>query len=575
MRLGKEVPMLRRSVVFLSALVLAVTGLAAPASAQDPLARILRGMTLAEKVGQMFVSYVYGRTAATASTANTTLYGVATPAEVVARYHLGGVIYFTWSDNLANPPQIAGLSNGLQAAAMADSGVPLQISTDQEGGVVNRIGAPLAVSPGNMAIGATFRPTQAYRAARVSGTELKALGINVVDAPVVDVNTNPRNAADGPRAFGDRTDQVSIFSAAAVAGYRGAGIGTQAKHFPGLGDTTVNTDNGVAVTNETRAQILATHVPPFRAAIAAGAQSVMAAHIVAPALDPSRRPASLSKPIVTGLLRDQLHFNGVVITDALDAAALADIPADQIVLDAVDAGIDQLLMPKDVPGAIRTVLDAVAAGTISEARIDRSVRRILRMKLGLGLFDDPYVPAPVVGTPEHLRTMADVAAGSITELRNAALPVQPGQNVLVTGWGVGTTTNLTSALTDRGISATRLYTGSPGPDLIAQAVAAARAADVTVVTTSNAWSDTTQQSLVTALLATGKPIVVAAVGGPYDIAYFPAASTYLAAYGYQSPSVTALADVLTGKAAATGRLPVTIHSADGQQVLFRYGTGRG
>jgi beta-N-acetylhexosaminidase len=568
--------MFRRSVVFLSALALAVTGSATPASAQDPVAKILRGMSLAEKVGQMFVSYVYGQTATTAVPANTTLYGVATPAEVVARYHLGGVIYFTWSDNLANPPQIAGLSNGLQAAAMADTGVPLQISTDQEGGVVNRIGAPLAVSPGNMALGATFRPQQAYRAARVSGAELKALGINVVDAPVVDVNTNPRNAADGPRAFGDRTDQVSIFGAAAVAGYRSAGIGAQAKHFPGLGDTTVNTDNGVAVTNETRAQILATHVPPFRAAIAAGAQSIMAAHIVAPALDPSGRPASLSKPIVTGLLRDRLHFDGVVITDALSAAALADIPPGQIVLDAVDAGIDQLLMPTDVPGGIRTLLDAVAAGTVSEARIDQSVRRILRMKLGLGLFDDPYVPAPpVVGTPEHLRTMAEAAAGSITELRDTALPLRPGQNVLVTGWGVGTTTNLTNALTGRGISATRFYTGSPGADVIAQAVAAARAADVTVVTSYNVWGDVTQQNLVAALLATGKPIVVAAVGGPYDIAYFPAASTYLAAYGYQSPSVNALADVLTDRAVAAGRLPVTIRTPDGQQVLFRYGSGRG
>jgi beta-N-acetylhexosaminidase len=140
---------------------------------------------------------------------------------------------------------------------------------------------------------------------------------------------------------------------------------------------------------------------------------------------------------------------------------------------------------------------------------------------------------------------------------------------------VGTTTNLTSALTARGISATRFYTGSPGADVIAQAVAAARAADVTVVTTYNAWSDTSQQSLVTALLGTGEPIVVAAVGGPYDIAYFPAASTYLAAYGYQPPSIIALADVLTGRAAATGHLPVTIRTPDGQQVLFRYGSGRG
>jgi beta-N-acetylhexosaminidase len=567
--------MFRRSVMVMSVLVLAVAGAPVPAGAADPIGQMLARMSLPEKVGQMFVSYVYGQSASTPSTANESLYGVATAGEAVAKYHLGGVIYFTWSNNLASPPQIAELSNGLQRAAIADTGIPLQISTDQEGGVVNRIGAPLAVSPGNMAIGATFRPGDAFRAAKVSGAELRALGINVVDAPVVDVNTNPRNAADGPRAFGDRTGQVSLFGAAAVSGYRAAGIGAQAKHFPGLGDTTVNTDNGVAVTDETREQIMATHVPPFRAAIAAGAPSVMAAHIVAPSLDPSGRPASLSRPIVTGLLRDSLHFDGVVITDALDAAALDDIPAAQIVLDAVDAGIDQLLMPKDVPGAIRTVLDAVAAGTIKPARIDQSVRRILRMKVELGLFDDPYVPAPEVGTPAHVQTMADIAGRSITQLRNATLPLQSGQNVLVTGWGVSTTTNLTNALTARGVTATRFYTGSPNATVIAQAVAAAQATDVTVVTTYNAWSDGTQQNLVAALLATGKPIVVAAMGGPYDIAYFPSAPTYLAAYGYQPPSVTALADVLVGRQAAKGHLPVTIRSPDGSEVIFRYGSGTG
>ncbi len=551
--------------------VLAFAGVPARAAAADD------GMTLEQKIGQMFVSYVYGSSATTTTpadvAANHALYGadVSNGADLIVKYRLGGIIYFTWSNNLANPAQIATLSNGLQQAAMANGGIPLQISTDQEGGIVNRIGAPLAVSPGNMAIGATFNPLNAYSAAKVSGSELKSLGINVVDAPVVDVNTDPRNSADGPRAFGDRTAQVSLFGAAAVAGYRVAGIGAQAKHFPGLGDTTVNTDNGVAITNETRQQIMDTDVPPFRAAIAAGAQSVMAAHIVAPALDPSGRPASLSKPIVTGILRNTLHYDGVVITDALSAAALADIPADEIILDAIDAGIDELLMPTDLPGAVRTVLDAVHSGRISEARIDASVKRIVQMKTRLGLFRNPYVGAPTVGTPANLQTMADIAHRSITVLRNESLPLAAGQNVLVTGWGVSTTQNLTNELNARGLTATRFYTGSPSAAVIAQAVAAAQNADVTVVTTQNAWGDPSQQNLVAALLATGKPIVVASVGGPYDIAYFPTASTYLAAYDYQPVSVIALADVLTG-ARATGHLPVTIRTPDGSRVLFPFGS---
>ncbi|MER7273203.1 glycoside hydrolase family 3 N-terminal domain-containing protein [Dactylosporangium sp. NPDC000244] len=571
--------MLRRSVVVCSVVALSLAGLPAAASAApaDQVERLLAGMTLPEKVGQMFVGYVYGDNATAPApadvAANTTRYGVGTGAEVLRRYHLGGVIYFSWSHNLAAPAQVATLSNQLQAAARADTGIPLQISTDQEGGIVTRIGAPLAVSPGNMAIGATQDPAAALQAARVSGQELLALGINVVDAPVVDVNTNPRNAADGPRAFGDRTAQVALFGAAAVAGYRLAGIGAQAKHFPGLGDTTVNTDNGVAVTDESRAQIMATHVPPFRAAIAAGVPSIMAAHIVAPALDPSGAPASLSRPIVTGLLREQLHYDGVVITDALDAAALADIPPDRIALDAINAGVDQLLMPADPPAAIQAVLDAVAAGTLPTARIDQSVRRILRMKLELGLFGRGDVPTPVIGTPEHLRTMSTIAARSITRLRGAGLPLAPGAHVLVTGWGVSTTQNLTDGLNARGVAATRLWTGSPSPAVIAQAVAAAGTADATVVTTNNVWSDPTQVALVEALLATGRPVVVTSVGGPYDIAYFPQAPAYLAAYDYQPVSVTALADTLTGRAGSPGRLPVTIRTPDGGTVLYAFGSG--
>ena len=335
----------------------------------------------------------------------------------------------------------------------------------------------------------------------------------------------------------------------------------------------------MAVTNETRKQIMDTHVPPFRAAIAAGAKSVMVAHIVAPALDPSGRPASLSRPIVTGLLRGELRYDGVVVTDALDAAALRGIPSNQVVLDAIEAGDDILLMPPHLPDAVQAVLDAVRDGRISTERIDRSVHRILRMKAQLGLFTDPYTTperiSSTVGTPEHAQTMATAARRSITLLRNGgALPLATGRTVLVTGWGVATTQNLANGLTARGVPTQRLWTGSPGPAVIAQAVAAARAADVTVVTTSNAWADTTQQDLVAALLGTGKPVVVVAVNGPYDIAYFPSAPTYLATYGYQPVSIAALVDTLLG-ANPTGRLPVTVRTPDGTRVLFPFGSGKG
>jgi beta-N-acetylhexosaminidase len=548
---------------------------------------VLARMTPAEKVGQMFVDDVYGQSATSTDpadvAANRKLYGadVDNGAEAVAKYHLGGVIYFAWSDNLASPPQIAGLSDGLQqAAAGSGSGVPVQISTDQEGGVVNRIGAPLAVSPGNMAIGATGVPADARAAARVTGEQLRALGINTDDAPVSDVNTNPRNAADGPRSFGDRPATVARYAADAVRGFADAGIGAQAKHFPGLGDTTVNTDSGVAVSNETRAQFLARDIPPFRAAIDAGVPAVMAAHIVAPRLDPSGAPASLSEPMVSGLLRGTLHYHGVVITDALDAGALAGLTEQQIVLGAVEAGDDQLLMPTNLPQAEQILLDAVRDGTVSRSRIDQSVRRILLMKQHLGLLGGgaPVPGTGTVGTPAQLATMAGIARRSTTLLRNGAgvLPLSAGSHphVLVTGWGAGTTRNLSDALGRRGLLSTPLWTGSPDQTTIDQAVAAAKQNDVTVVTTYNAWNDATQQSLVKQLLATGKPVVVASVGGPYDLSAFPSAPTYLTAYGYQQVSTDALADVLLG-GQPTGRLPVTVPTADGSSVLLPYGSGLG
>lgn len=568
-----------------------------PTSIDAQVRAVMAKMTLAEKIDQMFVVNVYGTDTNTVTpaeaTANNALFGagINNATQMIDAYHPGGVIYFAWTDSLTGAQQTASLSNGLQQSAMSSGGIPLQISTDQEGGVVTRIGAPASVSPGNMAIGASFNPANAYRAANVIGQELKAQGINMDDAPVVDVNTNAHNSADGPRSFGDRTSAVEMMAAAAVTGYQQAGVAAQAKHFPGLGDTTVNTDSGVAVTNETKQQIMSVDVPAFRAAIAAGTQSIMAAHIVAPALDPSGLPASLSNPIVTGLLRNTLHYNGVVITDSLSAGALAPYTHQQIITDAINAGDDELLIcPQpsggslngavNLPESEQIVMNAVNSGQISVGRIDQSVSRILHLKFQLGLFKNPYTTsgavASTVGTPAHLATMASVSKDSITLVRNDnhALPLaaNSGQHVLVTGWGVGTTQNLANDLSAKGLTTQLLWTGSPNSATIAAAVAAAKNNDATVVTSYNAWNDTTQQNLINALLATGKPVIVASVGGPYDLAYYPTAPTFIASYDYQPPSLVALANAITGTA-PTGHLPVTIPNAAGTATLVPYGTG--
>lgn len=585
----------RRLVAVLAALVTTL-GLAVPAGATPTssgrqsdakrIARLVAKMSLAEKVGQLFVTYAYGDTATTTdpqyTSQNQTLYGVDNGAQLVSKYHLGGVIYFTWANGLTDPTKIAQLSNGLQTAATsASNGAPLLISTDQEGGNVVRISSPAAVSPGNMAIGATLNPLTAYNTSRATGQQLKAMGINVDDAPVVDTNTNPANAADGPRAFGDKALLTAAMGAASVLGYQGAGVASTAKHFPGLGSTSVNTDNGIAVSDETKAQFFANDIPAFRAAIAAGTGEIMAAHIVAPALDPSGAPASLSKPMVTGILRDQLHYNGVVVTDSLGAAALEAYPVPQRSVLAVEAGVDELLMPEDLAGSIAAVEAAVQSGAISEARLEQSVTRILTLKSHLGLFQNSQVDvskvASTVGTSQQKATMASAAQHGMTLVRNTAhvlpLAANSGKSVLVTGWGATGTQTLATAMAARGVTTSRVYTGSaPSAAAIAASVAAAKQNDVTVVMTNNAWSDPGQVSLVQQLQATGKPIVVVAVGAPYELGYLPGTATFLASYGYQPVSLQAISDTVFG-AQPTGHLPVTIRSSDGSTVVAPFGTG--
>lgn len=546
---------------------------------------LVRSMSTDEKIGQLFVTYAYGDTATTTDPAYTSqneqLYGVDNGAQLVATYHLGGVIYFTWANGLTDPTKTAQLSNGLQTAATSQpNAVPLLVTVDQEGGIVARLTAPVAVSPGNMALGATLNPLTAYQTSTATAQQLKALGINIDDAPVVDTNTNPANTADGTRSFGDKALLTSALGAASVLGYQQSGVGATAKHFPGLGSTSVNTDNGIAVSDQTKQQFFANDIPAFRATIAAGTDEIMAAHIVAPSLDPTGTPASLSKPMVTGILRDQLHYQGLVITDALSAAALGNYTDAQIAVMAVEAGDDQLLMPTDLRASIAAVKGAVASGEISTSRLDQSVTRILQLKSQLGLFRSSQVDASkaagAVGTSGQHEAMDAAADRSITLLRNSGkvLPLAPssGKKVLVTGWGAGGTTTMTAQVASHGVTATRLYTGgAPSQALIDAAVAAAKQSDATVVLSYNSWGDPGQIALINALQATGKPIVVLATGAPYELGQLPTVTTFVAAYGYQTTSLRAAANVLFG-AQPCGHLPITIKAADGS-VVAAFGSG--
>jgi beta-N-acetylhexosaminidase len=562
------------------------TATTATASAESRPTDLVSHLSLEEKVGQLFVTYAYGATVDTSDpasvAANRRQHGVDNARQLIEKYHLGGVVYFAWSGNTADPAQVAGLSNGIQRV----SAIPALVSTDQEHGVVSRIGAPATLFPGNMALGAARDPASAGTAAEIAGRELRAMGVNQDFAPVADVNVNALNPVIGVRSFAEDPGLVARLVHAQVRGYQRGGVSATAKHFPGHGDTAVDSHTGIPVIGHSRSEWERLDLPPFRRAIAAGVDSIMTAHIVVPALDPSGDPATLSRPIMTGILREELGYDGVVITDSLGMAGVRQkYGDDRVPVLALKAGVDQLLMPPNIDLAFNAVLAAVRNGELTEDRIDQSVRRILRMKAGRGLFDDRFVdPArlpDIVGTERNRQVAQRITDRTTTLVRNAAgtLPLRTRPtSVFTTGWG--TTADpvpqrLATAVGRRAASATSLVTGAnPDQAMIDRAIAGAGGADLTVVATNKAWADTGQQNLVKALLATGRPVVVIAVRDPYDIAYFPDAPTYLATYSYTEVSVESAVRVLYGERAPAGKLPVTIPVAgDPSTALYPFGHG--
>ncbi|MFH8368810.1 glycoside hydrolase family 3 protein [Streptomyces sp. NPDC018031] len=564
---------------------------------------LIARMTLPEKIGQLFVMRVYGHSATAPDPAdaesNRKEMGVANAAELIAAYHVGGIIYFAWAHNTRDPHQIAELSNGIQRAGLAQPApVPLLISTDQEHGIVARVGAPATLFPGAMALGAGGNGADARAAARTAGLELAALGIRQNYAPVADVNVNPANPVIGVRSFGADPRAVSELVAAQVRGYRSGGVAATAKHFPGHGDTSVDSHVGLPLITHSRAEWERLDAPPFRAAIAAGIDAIMTAHLLFPALDPVDDPATLSRPILTGVLRGELGFGGVVVTDSLGMAGVREkYGDDRVPVLALKAGADQLLNPPDLPAAWHGVRRAVESGEIPESRLDESILRILELKARRGLFTDPYTTRQAVdrtvGTRAH-RAAADRIAGHTTTLlvnEDRLLPLsrRRHRDLLVvgvdpaapSGTGGPPTTVLARALTELGHSAEARSTGTgsrpdPAPEVIDAAVAAARGRDAVIVATYNVSGTSSQRTLVAALAATGVPVVHLALRNPYDIARLAGTgvAASLAAYSWTDVELRAAARVIAGRTHPRGTLPVPVPRADDpSRVLFPVGYG--
>jgi beta-N-acetylhexosaminidase len=315
----------------------------------------------------------------------------------------------------------------------------------------------------------------------------------------------------------------------------------------------------------------------------------MTGHLAFPELDPSGDPATLSYPIITGLLRRDLGFDGVVVTDSLGMQGVRDkYGDDRVVVLAINAGVDMLLRPPQFDLAHQALLDAVHSGEISQERLDEAVGRILRLKAERGIVREPFVDvdkaAARVGTPAHLAQADRITVATTTVIKNDAglLPLTPGpRSVFVTGASSVPIAEFAAAFADRGATPSTYQTGNrPSDTAIATAVARARESELAIVVTYKAWDtevtdpEGRQRRLVRELLATGVPLIVVAVHDPYDIAYVDQAPTYLATYAPNAVATRAAARVIFGEVAPRGRLPVPIPSADDpSRILYPYGHG--
>ena len=337
---------------------------------------IIAGMSLEQKVGQMF--FVAFRRDSAGAGITAVNQGV---ADIINNYHVGGVILF--SENITGKQQVTDYINALQGLSY----LPLFVSIDEEGGRVLRTGAldVPRIAPA-LEIGGTGDPLNAYNAARTIAGYLKPLGFNVNFAPVADVFTNPENTVIGDRAFAREPYKAAAMVAYFTRGSLEHGIMPTVKHFPGHGDTREDSHFGSAVTYRTLEELIAGEFVPFQAGIDAGAPFVMTGHINTPNVTGDNIPALFSSYLVQDILRGMMGFDGIIITDALDMRAVTDYftPA-QAAVKAVLAGTDMLLMPADLSYAYAGLMQAVADGVITEARIEQSVRRILAAKYSAGM----------------------------------------------------------------------------------------------------------------------------------------------------------------------------------------------
>ena len=556
-------------------------GLTVSAEAQDKnwVDSTLGSLSLEEKVGQLFVAELV----ALYTNEDHPAYQFA--LEMIRRYHVGAFILA--GGNVLDIPIITNKLQGL-------SKVPLLINADFEGGMsythpwrLSRGWSELLPRyvagggtqfPSQMAIGATGNPSYAYEFGNITAREARAIGVQWTNSPVADVNNNAQNPIINTRSYGEDPKAVASMVDAYVRGAQAGGVIATLKHFPGHGDTQEDTHMGLPSLPFDSARLDSVELVPFKAGVAAGAGAVMTAHIALPNIDPSGHPSTLSKPVITGILREKLGFQGMVVTDGMRMQGITDkFSAAAAAINALQAGADLILGSADIESAFRAVMQAVRSGNIPQERLDRSVRRVLSAKASVGLHKVRTVNVDSifthVGRAEYQRVAEEISDASVVLLRNQGdlLPLKRDVRLRIIavtedpGWVVGT--DLLDEATPSVKSATLVrVSNETGSERFHEITASQEDCDVILVgvyLTIAAWKGERRfskplEEFLSSLSDLPRPVILVAFGDPYIIGRLPETTAILTPLNGTILAEASIARAMAGKIEIRGRLPVTI-----------------
>ncbi|MXV41794.1 beta-N-acetylhexosaminidase [Bacillus subtilis] len=628
-------PLILSAVLFLSCFFGARQTEASASKRSIDANQIVNRMSLDEKLGQMLMPDFRNWQKEGESSPQALTEMNDEVASLVKKYQFGGIILF--AENVKTTKQTVQLTDDYQKASPK---IPLMLSIDQEGGIVTRLGEGTNF-PGNMALGAARSRINAYQTGSIIGKELSALGINTDFSPVVDINNNPDNPVIGVRSFSSNRELTSRLGLYTMKGLQRQDIASALKHFPGHGDTDVDSHYGLPLVSHGQERLREVELYPFQKAIDAGADMVMTAHVQFPAFDDTTYkskldgsdilvPATLSKKVMTGLLRQEMGFNGVIVTDALNMKAIADhFGQEEAVVMAVKAGVDIALMPASVTSlkeeqkfarVIQALKEAVKNGDIPEQQINNSVERIISLKIKRGMYPTQNSDSTkekiakaqkIVGSKQHLKAEKKIAEKAVTVLKNEqhTLPFKPkkGSRILIVAPYEEQTAAIEQTIHDL-IKRKKIKPVSLSKMNFANQVFKAehekqvKEADYIItgsyvvkndpvvndgviddtISDSSKWATVFPRAVMKAALQHNKPFVLMSLRNPYDAANFEEAKALIAVYGfkgyangrYLQPNIPAGVMAIFGQAKPKGTLPVDIPSVTKPgNTLYPFGYG--